>query len=553
MRVRHLAAEAFGWRAVGAAHALDRSLARLSSGRRLNSAADDVAGMHIAERLQTQYRGLNQAYRNALDGISLVNAAEGALGEIQSLLHRARDLAVQAANGTLTARDRSVLQAEMDQILREVDRVVDSTTFNGRPLLNPNPNSSAINATLIGLRSGWLEQAEALISAQYGLSGNGSAIKIALERDGTRAAWISGSPGMGGKLDNLVLHINLAQFGLEPGPDGGTGPMFNDRKVARALTQAILSQNSVFISLPDWFKSGSADFISGLDEQLNADLALYGAPAVVNAISSWTDDSIHQSSAYLAIKYLDSLLPPFTMRDVMFELSSGNDLDTALMNTVGVDTATFLADFLANGGAFAATLNLADADVGAIGGGDASAVIPNGGTYSLTPLSDFSVSWSSQLLSDPAPMTLQVGANPTDQMSVELPMLSRLELGLIGVDLTTNAGEAIDLLTHATQTVSAARGQLGSIASRLEHTIGANAFGAEAQMGSYSRIVDADFARELSALAKERILQWSSAGAVKRFTASRRHVLKLLTAPAPAAPKWGREGARLPGRQNQPN
>ena len=115
---------------------LATALQRLSSGLRINSAKDDAAGLAISERFTAQIRGLNQAVRNANDGISLAQTAEGAMAEVTNNLQRIRELAVQSANATNSASDRASLQAEVDQLLEEIDRVASQTSFNGTALLD---------------------------------------------------------------------------------------------------------------------------------------------------------------------------------------------------------------------------------------------------------------------------------------------------------------------------------------------------------------------------------------------------------------------------------
>src|ERR1043165_3461379 len=115
---------------------LATALQRLSSGLRINSAKDDAAGLAIAERFTTQIRGLNQAARNANDGISLSQTAEGALASISDNLQRMRELAVQSANATNSASDRAALQQEVAQLKAEIDRVASQTQFNGIYLLD---------------------------------------------------------------------------------------------------------------------------------------------------------------------------------------------------------------------------------------------------------------------------------------------------------------------------------------------------------------------------------------------------------------------------------
>lgn len=119
-------------------NALDKSLEKLSSGYRINRAADDAAGMAISQKMKTQIAGLDQASRNAADGISVIQTAEGALIEVGAMLQRMRELSVQAANGTNTLYDRESIQAEIDQLTQEIQRISDTTEFNTKTLLNGN-------------------------------------------------------------------------------------------------------------------------------------------------------------------------------------------------------------------------------------------------------------------------------------------------------------------------------------------------------------------------------------------------------------------------------
>ena len=117
-------------------NATSKSLEKLSSGLRINKAADDAAGLAISEKMRSQIRGLDMAERNTLDAISLIQTGEGALNEVHSILQRMRELSVQAANGTLEDQDRQAIQSEMDQLSSEVNRIGNSTEFNSKKLLN---------------------------------------------------------------------------------------------------------------------------------------------------------------------------------------------------------------------------------------------------------------------------------------------------------------------------------------------------------------------------------------------------------------------------------
>ncbi|MGF7534917.1 flagellin [Bacillus mexicanus] len=115
---------------------LSKSMERLSSGLRINSAADDAAGLAISERMTSQSRGMTQATRNAQDGVSLIQTAEGAMGTISDILQRMRELAVQADNGTYSTNDKSSIKDEMDQLVSEINHIAETSTFNGINLLN---------------------------------------------------------------------------------------------------------------------------------------------------------------------------------------------------------------------------------------------------------------------------------------------------------------------------------------------------------------------------------------------------------------------------------
>lgn len=119
----------------GNTNAMQKSLERLSSGKRINRAADDAAGMAISQKMQAQVRGLRQASRNSLDGISLIQTAEGALNEIHAMLQRMRELSVQGANGTYTEDDLKAIGDEIVQLTEQIDQIANNTEFNGKKLL----------------------------------------------------------------------------------------------------------------------------------------------------------------------------------------------------------------------------------------------------------------------------------------------------------------------------------------------------------------------------------------------------------------------------------
>jgi flagellin len=129
---------------------MDKTLEKLASGQRINRAGDDAAGLAISENLKAQIRGLSQAERNAQDGVSLVQIAEGALSEVSNILIRLRELGVQAASDTIGATERKFLNVEFEQLMSEVDRIANSTEFNRVPLLN---GTGAVFDIQIGTRN----------------------------------------------------------------------------------------------------------------------------------------------------------------------------------------------------------------------------------------------------------------------------------------------------------------------------------------------------------------------------------------------------------------
>ncbi len=137
MRINHNIASMIGQNAIyGASNALNKTLEKLSTGLRVNRASDDAAGLAISEKLRTQVNGLAVSQRNAQDGIALLQIAEGAMNEVSSILHRMRELALQSANDTLTSSERSYTNQEYSALVSEIDRIVNTTTYNGMSLLN---------------------------------------------------------------------------------------------------------------------------------------------------------------------------------------------------------------------------------------------------------------------------------------------------------------------------------------------------------------------------------------------------------------------------------
>ncbi|MFK3937726.1 flagellin [Alkalihalobacillus sp. NPDC078783] len=202
-----------------------KNLEKLSSGLRINRAADDAAGLAISEKMRSQIRGLDMAERNALDGVSLMQTAEGAMQEVHSMLQRMRELAVQAANDTNDEFDRDQIQDEIDQLVKEIDSISTKTEFNSKKLLNgdlgtikfqigPNAEQS-VDFTIPEMNAEKLGIDEISVKDSEGTSGNAAA-EDAIEKLDVAIANVSKNRSTLGAIQNRLEHtINNLQVTKE--------------------------------------------------------------------------------------------------------------------------------------------------------------------------------------------------------------------------------------------------------------------------------------------------------------------------------------------------
>jgi flagellin len=202
-------------------NALSKSLERLSSGFRINRAADDAAGLAISERMRAQVRGLAQAIRNAQDGISLVQTAEGALNEVHSILQRMRELVVQAGNGTVSEDDRQAIQVEINELISELDRISATTRFNDLVLLDGSAGTVSLLVSADGNGTIDVDLSEVLDASGLGVDGvdvttytgpadaaaDLSAIDDALTTVSTRRAALGASQN---RLEHTIANLGVA-------------------------------------------------------------------------------------------------------------------------------------------------------------------------------------------------------------------------------------------------------------------------------------------------------------------------------------------------------
>ncbi len=531
---------------------LGKALQRLSSGLRINSARDDAAGLAVSNRMTTQINGYNQAVRNANDGVSLMQTAESALDETTGNIQRIRDLALQASSDSLSEDDKASLQLEVKQLLNEINRVNDTTTFGGRSLFQRAGSSEYADqnrsATIKGLQYYWLSESEARIEQYYGIKGDNQTLTVDLDTSdgaGGVAASVSGFVDIDGKTIGMKLNVDMADFTPANLPDGGTDPYYNDRIIAHEMVHAVMGRATNFDALPDWFKEGAAEFIQGADERLATDIAASDIATVVGAFGS-VATSAGYSAAYAATRYLHDQIKAAGgdgIKDIMTYLALNDtaDLDDAITNASSgayANLAAFTADFTGGAGAtFIGNMDLTNEDTGAIGGFDADGgevytaetIMPNSDSGVGEPLKNFKLVVEDAFeVFDGKEFSLHIGAGSSQNLALELGGFGTWELGLYELDITKNPGDAIRLADSALNYIDSQRANIGAVINRLESTVSNLSAVSESLASSRSRIVDADYATETASLSKSQVLQQAGISVLSQANALPSQVLGLL-------------------------
>ncbi|MDQ1911301.1 flagellinolysin [Paenibacillus sp. GD4] len=516
---------------------LQKSLEKLSSGLRINKAGDDAAGLAISEKMRGQIRGLGQAARNIQDAGSLVQTAEGGMQEAHSLLQRGRELAVQAVNDTNTARDREAIQKEIEQIIKEIDRIGRTTEFNTIKLLDKATSDPQKTAIIQLLTDQWLGNAEDLITNRFGLSGDGVNLSIILEEGdvGGVLAYVSASVPPTGLGMNLELHVHMADY---------RAGNIDDRIIAHEMVHAVLNRTvnvGYTTGIPTWFNEGLAEFIHGADERLANELGALGgntaanrATIAANGTNAWGSTSQDYAGAYAAVKYIHQEIIASGgtgVQDMLAYLSADTTrtLDQAFTNATSgafLNTADFNTKWGADGETFIAGLNLADADTGSIGGGDDASVVPD---VIPAPTSNFNLILPDTTPTGSGPLTFHLGSNSSQIIDVSISKIDSTELGIKSVDLVSNASQAIDRFDSAINAISAERTKLGAIQNRLEHALSITKNNEENLSASESRIRDTDMAKQMMEFTKINILQQGATSMLTQANQTPQAVLKLIS------------------------
>lgn len=469
--------------------ALDVSMQRLSTGFRINSAKDDAAGLQIANRLTSQISGLGVAVRNANDGISLAQTAEGALQQSTNILQRMRDLALQAANESNAISERSALQDEVAQLQQELTRIAETTSFAGRKLLDGSFGSQAFQVGANAFES------IAIGLGNYRSDSLGSNVRDLV--NGTLGA--ATSDQLGGVLE---------QPGALPDNDVSTQLTIAGRATvtfavagsARAVARAINRQSET--------TGVTADARTALQLTFSADdvysFDLYGANSeAVSIHAEVKDGDLGLLTEAINAKAVTTGISARVEGGKLWLVSEGGD-DIALESFLSDATGTATAQNFDYLGEEELTAALATLD-------DDSALRAIG----VVRLS------SGKAFSSQAAATTLDGSVASNTSSLER---------VSEVDLLTTIGAqtAIGMIDGALSGIDSARAELGAVQNRLEYTIANLENVAENLSAARSRIRDTDYAAEVSILVKNQILQQAATALLAQANQRPQAILSLL-------------------------
>ena len=507
---------------------------KLSSGYRINRAADDAAGLSISEKMRSQIRGLNQASTNAEDGISLIQTAEGALTESHSILQRMRELSVQAANGTETDDDREAVQNEISQLQDELDRIADTTEFNTMKLLNGNLDGSSSSTTSAGPKFGVYDKnLKAFVSSD--IQGVSVDVITNAKEGGESAIWDAAGTKLtlslkDGKVYNQAEIDDLIKNAKQENSQATGTPanvsvkfstgVFTSATVKGTATVAGKKAESTATEITD------ADYVGANSIKISS--KKYGADNNVKISLKFDaevgDDKVSctKSATYEADgevktpgEYVLSLQAgkTYTEQDIEKLLKdAGLDYDVELTGP-DPDNSDEANTLFVTDSTKSATITLANG----AGLGDANAYLGQ---------TNYDVSTAGEGL------TLQIGANEGQTMSLNISDMSATALGVSGNSINISsqdgASKATTVIDDAIKKVSAQRSSLGAVQNRLEHTISNLDTSSENLQTAESRIRDVDMAEEMVEYSKNNILQQAAQSMLAQANQSTQGVLSLL-------------------------
>jgi len=316
---------------------MEISMERLSTGKRINGAADDAAGVAIASRLTSEIRGTNQAIRNAMDGQALIDTAEGAHQEVENLLQRMREIAVQAANDTNSASDRTSLQAELDQLVAEIDRISTVTTWAGQKLLTGSGgnNSDGTFAMQVGSRTNAADTITATIAATdsvtLGVSGKAVATTELFKDDAV--ALVAGTATAHTGTGNYTAAEGTDLITVGDAADAASAVQILGVTITRTTAEGVIAEQGI---------NGEAQ---ALADAINADTTLQGLG--ISAARTSTDGVIRvyqggndistATAAKTAISNIDTAISTLnSQRGTLGAIS--NRLDSTVSNLTNISS-----------------------------------------------------------------------------------------------------------------------------------------------------------------------------------------------------------------------
>ena len=450
--------------------AQSKSSEKLSSGYQINRAADDAAGLAISEKMRKQMKGLDRASTNAQDGVSAVQTAEGALTEVHSMLQRMNELAVQAANGTNSKEDRDAIQAEMDQLTTEIDRVAETTKFNETYLLKGNNATKTVNVNAhdAGLK-GTLVQ------------GAGSQATF------TTTVEVGGSVSIAGAdyrlYEDGVNDLDTVQAAV------ATGSFSADEKVVIDGTTYTWSDDAL---------NASGGFVDTLGNE-------YSQETLSDLVGDGSSVTINDDPTLNVVKMTAD--------------------DAVNITDVKAKMQSALTDASSVGGTVLAQIE--DADI------TDTAITDNAGKTTAYDL-EFKIHKATVDVQKDLTFSLHVGADAdmTNKINVNISAMDSSNLGIKGLNVSDNTGTAatyaIDAIADAINKVSTQRSALGAVQNRLEHTIDNLDNVVENTTAAESRIRDTDMAEEMVEYSKNNILAQAGQSMLAQANTATQGVLSLL-------------------------
>ena len=465
-----------------------KSAEKLSSGYRINRAADDAAGLSISEKMRKQIRGLDQASTNAEDGVSAVQTAEGALTEVHSMLQRMNELAVQASNGPNSKTDRDAIQSEIDQLTTEIDRVAETTKFNETYLLKGDANGATktikINAHDAGLKGTLVDNGDTATFTADALTEGGTVTIGGKEYKATGITKPTSAAITQVKApsaaDKGVYELNLAAMAAKL--DGKT--TFN---IAGKDYEITLAKGDDAEKIADKLKAVVDGKISDGVGGNYVVTAASGKLTFTASDKGANANALTQTSTWTADKDAKAVSDIYDLMQAELEKASN----------IGTDTA---------------------ATVAKVAGADGKFTITKGSTTVAEKLN----------------FNLHVGsdADMTNKINVNIETMDSSYLGIKGLNVSDDTGVsatyAVDAIADALQKVSDQRSSLGAVQNRLEHTIANLDNVVENTTSAESRIRDVDMAEEMVEYSKNNILAQAGQSMLAQANQATQGVLSLL-------------------------